>query len=92
MFGITRNPLKKMQTLRDNAERLGLTYLESHAVKGTITKAMVFEVAKALNYHPQELVEMIPDRRRATRHEKAMAGLRAVSLINERQIANRFED
>ena len=75
----------QMQTLRDQAERIGLHYLEGHAVKGTITKPMVMNVAKALNHHPDELIEMIPDRRRPARHAEAMEGLRKANLIGDRQ-------
>jgi hypothetical protein len=85
MMFFTKNPLKQMQVLRDRAERLGVTYLEGHAVKGTITRAMVTTVAKTLNQHPDELIEMIPDRRRASRHAKAREGLRKAGLIGERQ-------
>jgi hypothetical protein len=81
----TRNPLAKMQALRDSAERIGVQYLEDHAVKGTITRAMVVTVAKALNQHTDQLIEMIPDRRRASRHAKAMEGLRKANLIGERR-------
>ncbi|GEC52280.1 hypothetical protein ABIF38_006442 [Bradyrhizobium japonicum] len=79
-----RDPLKQMTALRDQAERLGVQYLEGHAVKGTITRQMVFTVAKALNFHPDQLIEMIPDRRRAGRHAKAMDGLRKANLAGGR--------
>jgi hypothetical protein len=87
-----RNPLAKMQALRDNAERIGLQYLEGHAVKGTITRAMLMTVAQSLNYHPGELIEMIPDRRRASRHAKAMEGLRKANLIGDRKTFSDFND
>lgn len=79
-----RDPLAQMQSLRDQAERLGVQFLEGHAVKGTITRQMVFTVAKALNFHPDQLIEMIPDRRRASRHAKAMDGLRKANLAGGR--------
>ncbi|UFX41774.1 hypothetical protein HAP47_0020950 [Bradyrhizobium sp. 41S5] len=79
-----RDPLAQMQSLRDQAERLGVQFLEGHAVKGTITKQMVLIVAETLNFHPNQLIEMIPDRRRAGRHAKAMEGLRKANLIGGR--------
>ena len=86
-----RDMLKQMQSLRDQAERIGIQYLEGHAVKGTITRPMVMNVAKALNHHPDELIEMIPDRRRPSRHAKAMEGLRKASLTNDRQTFADFQ-
>lgn len=80
-----RNPLLKIRSLRDQAERIGLHYLEGHAVKGTITREMVRTVAMTLNQRPDELIDMIPDRRRAKRHAKAMVGLRNAGLIGNRQ-------
>ncbi|OKO67339.1 hypothetical protein [Bradyrhizobium sp. NAS96.2] len=78
------DPLRKMQALRDQAERIGVQYLEGHAVKGTISRQMVLNVAKTLNFHPSELIEMIPDRRRASRHAKAMDGMRKANLLGDR--------
>jgi hypothetical protein len=93
MMFFKTNPLKQIQTLRNRAERLGLRYLEGHAVKGTITRAMVMGVAKTLNQYPDKLIEMIPDRRRPSRHAKAMEGLRKASRIGERQtFADRFNN
>jgi hypothetical protein len=89
---LSRNPLVKMQSLRDSAERIGLQYLEGHAVKGTITRAMLMSVAQSLNYHPGELIEMIPDRRRASRHAKAMEGLRKANLLGDRKTFSDFND
>jgi hypothetical protein len=80
-----RNPLLSMQSLVDRAERIGVTYLEQQAVNGTITEAMVETVARTLNTDFDELVALIPDRRRPSRHAKAMAGLRKARLIEERK-------
>ncbi|MGJ4893802.1 hypothetical protein ACQR2B_06480 [Bradyrhizobium oligotrophicum] len=86
-----RNTLKEMQSHRDQAERLGIQYLEALAVKGTLSRAMLMHVAKALNAHPDELIEMIPDRRRPARHAKAMDGLRKANLIGDRRSFADFE-
>lgn len=80
-----RNPLNEVQSLRDRAERIGLHYLEGLAVNGKITRSHVVHMARTMNEHPDELIQRIPDRRRPARFTKAMAGLRAASLINERQ-------
>jgi|GEM_PF-3755171 len=85
------DPMKQMQSHRDAAERIALTHLEGHAVAGTITKQMLFAVAKAINHDPNELIEMIPDRRRPARHAKAMDGLRKIGLIGERQTFSDFQ-
>ena len=50
---------------------------------------MVETVARTLNTDFDELVALIPDRRRPSRHAKAMAGLRKAKLMEERK---RFED
>ena len=84
-----RNPLDEVQQLRDKAERIGLHYLEGLAVAGKISRAHVVNMARIMNLHPDEVTERIPDRRRATRYAKAMAGLRAANMIGERQT---FED
>lgn len=91
MFNIFKSlsPLVEMQTLRDRAERVGVSYLEQQAVDGRIDGAMVETVARCLNIDIDELVELIPDRRRPGRHAKAMAGLRKAKLVGERR---RFEE
>lgn len=86
MFSFTkRNPLKEVQLLRDKAERIGLAYLEELAVNGKITRPLIIQMARTMNEHPDEIIERIPDRRRPSRYEKAMAGLRAANLVGERQ-------
>lgn len=87
MFNIfrKRNPLNEVQSLRDRAERIGLHYLEELAVNGKISRSHVHGVAKIMNFHPDEVTERIPDRRRPARYTKAVAGLRAAGLIGERQ-------
>jgi hypothetical protein len=94
MFSLfaTHNPLSKVQSLRDRAERIGLHYLERQAITGKISRPMLLSFAQALNQHPDELVERIPDRRRAARYAKAMAGLRAAKLIGDRQTFADHED
>jgi hypothetical protein len=77
--------LAKMQKLRDQAERVGLMFLEEHAIKGTITRRMVMLVGESLNINIAELLDMIPDRRRVGRFEAAMAGLRKAELIRSRE-------
>lgn len=79
-----RNPLDQVQALRDRAERIGLIYLEDLAVNGKITRTHVFNMAKIMNFHPEEVTERIPDRRRPGRHAKAVAGLRACGMIGQR--------
>lgn len=92
MFNLfKRNPLKAMQAHRDQAERLGMQYLEEQAVNGTLSRAMLMHVAKVLNTHPDELVEMVPDRRRPARHAKAMAGLRKANLVGDRRTFTDFD-
>lgn len=80
-----RNPLDEVQKLRDKAERIGLHYLEQLAVNGKISRAHVMSMARTMSLHPDELIERIPDRRRANRFAKAMLGLRSASLIGDRQ-------
>lgn len=79
----TKNPITEMQVLRDRALRIGLTYLEGHAVKGTLSRPMVLNVAKTLNMHAGELIEMIADRRRPKRYAKAMETMRKAQLIGQ---------
>lgn len=79
----TKNPITEMQTLRDRALRIGLTYLEMHAVKGSLNRPMVLTVAKTLNMHAGELIEMIADRRRPKRYAKAMETLRKADSIGQ---------
>lgn len=93
MFNLfSRNPLTEMQSLRDRAERIGVAYLEGQAVNGTVTEAMVETVALCLNIDVEELVELIPDRRRPSRHAKAMAGLRKARLLTERRKFDRDDE
>jgi hypothetical protein len=89
---LNRNSLKTMQALRDRAERIGVQHLEGHAVKATINQDMVMFVAKCLNIHPADLIEMIPDRRRAGRHAKAMTGLRNAGLLSVRRQLEHFDN
>ncbi len=86
-----RNPLDEVQKLRDKAERIGLHYLERLAVNGKISRSHVINMARIMNLHPDEVMERIPDRRRATRYAKAMAGLRAANMVGERQTFDRFD-
>jgi hypothetical protein len=80
-----RNPLNEVQALRDRAERIGLHYLEELAVNGKITRSHVVNMARIMNFHPDEVTERIADRRRPSRYTKAMAGLRAAGMVGERQ-------
>jgi hypothetical protein len=80
-----RNPLNEVQALRDRAERIGLAYLEELAVKGKITRQHIVGMARTMNFHPDEVTERIPDRRRPSRYTKAVAGLRAAGMVGERQ-------
>jgi hypothetical protein len=80
-----RNPLDEVQKLRDKAERIGLHYLEHLAVTGKLSRSHVVNMARTMNLHPDEVTERIPDRRRASRYAKAMAGLRAAGMIGDRQ-------
>nr|DAH82750.1 MAG TPA: hypothetical protein [Caudoviricetes sp.] len=91
-FFTKSNPVASIQKLRDRASRMGLLYLEQNAVKGTLTREMLFQVAKALNEHPAELVEMVPDRRRPTRYEKALTGIRNAGLDQFRNNNDRFDN
>jgi len=86
MFNIfkKRNPLNEVQNLRDRAERIGLTYLEKLAVNGKISRAHIMSMAKIMNFHPDEVTERIPDRRRAGRYAKAVEGLRAAGMVTQR--------
>ena len=87
-----RNPLNRVQSLRDKAERIGLHYLDELAVTGKITRPLVTQMARTMNESVDEVIERIPDRRRPSRYAKAMAGLRAANLIGERQTyADRFD-
>ena len=87
MFNLfTSNPISEMQSLRDRAERIGVTYLEAQAVKGTVTKAMIITVARTLNISVSDLIDMVPDRRRPARYAKAMAALRKSDLIGTREM------
>lgn len=46
-----------------------------------------------MNFHPDEVTERIPDRRRPARYAKAMAGLRSTGMVAERQTFNdRFDN
>ena len=87
MFNFFRkkNPLNEVQSLRDRAERIGLHYLEQLAVNGKISRSHIISMAKIMNFHPDEVTERIPDRRRPSRYTKAIAGLRAAGMIGERQ-------
>lgn len=87
-----RNPLDEVQKLRDKAERIGLHYLERLAVNGKLSRSHVINMARIMNLHPDEVTERIPDRRRATRYAKAMAGLRAANMIGERQTFDHRRD
>ena len=87
-----RNPFNEVQKLRDQAERIGLAYLEEQAVNGKISRSMIQTMARIMNDHPDEVIERIPDRRRAARYEKAMAGLRAANLVGARQTFRDFEN
>ncbi|MDP1867021.1 MAG: hypothetical protein Q8L13_11860 [Bradyrhizobium sp.] len=80
-----RNPFNEVQKLRDQAERIGLAYLEELAVNGKISRSAIQTMARIMNDHPDEVIERIPDRRRPARYEKAMAGLRAASLVSDRR-------
>lgn len=82
MLKLFRNPVQTMTRYRDRADRAAVAYLEGHAVKGTITRAMVIRVAEAVSRDPRYLIDMVPDRRRPRRFERAMAGLRSAGLVN----------
>ena len=84
MFNIfIKNPVQEMQSLVDRASRIGIAYLEEKAVEGTITESMIETVARTLNTDFDELIAMIPDRRRPARHVKAMQGLRKAKVLRE---------
>lgn len=84
-FFRTRNPLNEVQSLRDRAERVATNHLEAQAVANKISRPMVQQYARALNMHPGELIERIPDRRSASRHAKAMKALRDTGLATDRE-------
>jgi hypothetical protein len=79
----SRDPFVQMARHRAAADRVALVHLEGLAVKGTINRDAVMKVARTVNRHPDELIEMIPDRRRATRHGRAVEGLRKAGLIGQ---------
>jgi hypothetical protein len=78
---LNRDPYKAMAHARAEADRVAVTFLEGHAIAGTITADMLRKVSRTINRHPDDLLEMIPDRRRPSHHAKAMAGLRAAGLL-----------
>lgn len=80
-----RNPLNEVQSLRDRAERIGLHYLEGLAVNSKISRQHVVSMARIMNFHVDEVIERIPDRRRPARYAKAMTGLRSAGMVSERQ-------
>ena len=83
-FFSKRNPLDDVQQLRDKAERIGLHYLEKLAVNGKISRSHVVNMARIMNFHPDDVTERIPDRRRPARYAKAVAGLRAAGMVGQR--------
>lgn len=79
----SRDPLKVMAQHRANADRVAVVYLEDLAIKGTINRDALMRVARTVNRHPDDLVEMIPDRRHPKRHALAMEGLRKAGLVGQ---------
>lgn len=78
---LSRSPIQRMLRYRDRADRAAIAFLEGHAVKGTISRALVVRVAEAVNRDPRHLIRMVPDLRRPRRYERAMAGLRSAGLL-----------
>lgn len=79
----SRDPFVQMALHRANADRVALVYLEDLAVKGTINRDAVMKVARTINRHPDDLIEMIPDRRNPKSHALAMEGLRKAGLVGQ---------
>lgn len=77
------DPFKQMALHRANADRVAIVYLEEMAVKGTISRDAVMKVARTINRHPDDLIEMIPDRRNPKRHATAVEGLRRAGLVGQ---------
>src|SRR5262245_25633176 len=86
------DPRVKIARMRAASERVALVHLEGLAVKGALTRETLNVVARVVHHHPEDLIHMIPDRRRPTRHAKAVACLRRAGLMRNDTMPMREED